>query len=157
MRAARMRHLSLTHALIAESRNFWPVNHCVWILQHFNFRTSQIFAQNSTIFGRPFAKRFALCYLTVAFPVCRVCSVCPVLSVCDVGVLWPNCWTEQDLTWYGYRPRPRQHCIRWGPSSSQRGTAPPLFGPCLLWPNGSPSQQLLSSCLEQHTLYGTAR
>ena len=23
----------------------------------------------------------------------------------------------------------------------------PLFGPCLLWPNGRPSQQLLSSCL----------
>jgi len=24
---------------------------------------------------------------------------------------------------------------------------PPFFGPCLLWPNGRPSQQLLSSCL----------
>jgi len=23
---------------------------------------------------------------------------------------------------------------------------PPIFGPCLLWPNGQPSQQLLSSC-----------
>jgi len=30
---------------------------------------------------------------------------------------------------------------------TERGTAaPPLFGPCLLWPNGCPSQQLLSSC-----------
>ena len=30
-----------------------------------------------------------------------------------------------------------------------RGTAarPPLFGPCLLWPNGRPLQQLLSSCM----------
>jgi len=28
-----------------------------------------------------------------------------------------------------------------------RGTAaPPVFDPCLLWPNGRPSQQLLSSC-----------
>jgi len=27
------------------------------------------------------------------------------------------------------------------------GTQPlPTFGPCLLWPNGRPSQQLLSSC-----------
>ena len=25
----------------------------------------------------------------------------------------------------------------------KRGTAPPLFGPCLLWPNGRPSQLLL--------------
>jgi len=25
--------------------------------------------------------------------------------------------------------------------------APPLFGPCLLWPNGCPSRQLLSSCI----------
>jgi len=32
--------------------------------------------------------------------------------------------------------------------SLKRGTAapPPLFGPCLLWPNGRPSQLLLSSC-----------
>ena len=28
---------------------------------------------------------------------------------------------------------------------SQRGTAP-NFGPCLLWPNGRPSQLLLSTC-----------
>jgi len=26
-----------------------------------------------------------------------------------------------------------------------RAQQPPLFGPCLLWPNGRPSQQLLSS------------
>ena len=25
-------------------------------------------------------------------------------------------------------------------------SSPPLFSPCLLWPNGRPSQQLLSSC-----------
>ena len=31
---------------------------------------------------------------------------------------------------------------------TKRGTAAPtLLGPCLLWPNGRPSQQLLSSCL----------
>jgi len=29
----------------------------------------------------------------------------------------------------------------------RKGTQqPPLFGPCLLWPNGRPPQQLLSSC-----------
>jgi len=27
----------------------------------------------------------------------------------------------------------------------KRGTAPPIVGPCLLWPNGRPSQLLLSS------------
>jgi len=28
-------------------------------------------------------------------------------------------------------------CVRWGPSSSPKGGgAPPIFGPCLLWPNG---------------------
>ena len=44
-------------------------------------------------------------------------------------------------------PRPR--CIRLGLGthlSPERGTAPPLFGPCLLWPNGRPSQLLLSAC-----------
>jgi len=34
---------------------------------------------------------------------------------------------------------------------TERGTAapPPLFGRCLLWPNGRPFQQLLSFCLSQ--------
>jgi len=53
------------------------------------------------------------------------------LSVCNAGVLWPNGWMDQDDTWYGGRPRPRRHCVRWGPSSpTERGTvaAPPLFG-----------------------------
>jgi len=30
-------------------------------------------------------------------------------------------------------------CVRWGPSSAplpQKGAQPPLFGSCLLWPNG---------------------
>ena len=57
--------------------------------------------------------------------VCK--TVCPVLrercaipacpSVCNVGVLSPNGWMDQDATWYGGRPRPRRHCVRRGPSS----------------------------------------
>jgi len=27
------------------------------------------------------------------------------LSVCDVAVLWPNSWMDQDETWHGGRPR----------------------------------------------------
>ena len=50
---------------------------------------SSFFALGTSIFGRPFVKRFALCYRTV------VLSVCPVF---DVGVLWPNGWTDQDET-----------------------------------------------------------
>jgi len=62
------------------------------------------------VFGRPFVKRFALCYRTV---------VCPVG---DVGVLWPNSLTDQDETWHAGTPRPWPHCVRWGPSSpSPRG------------------------------------
>jgi len=66
--------------------------------------------------GRPFAKRFALCYRTV---------VCPVLSVCDVGVLWPNGWMDQDETWHDGRPRPRAHCV----SYPQKGGIHPNFRP----------------------------
>jgi len=72
------------------------------------------------------------------------------LSVCDVGVLWPNGWMHQDATWYGGRPRPMRHSFRWGPSSPPRKGAqqpPPLFGSRLLWPNGRPSHQLMSTCL----------
>ena len=38
---------------------------------------------------------------------------------------------HQDTTWYGGRPQPRWHCVRWDPAPQ-----PPVFGPCLLWPNG---------------------
>jgi len=34
------------------------------------------------------------------------CPVCRRLSVCNVGVLWPNGSMDQDATWYGSRPRP---------------------------------------------------
>jgi len=110
-----------------------------------------------------------------------------VPSLCNVGVLWPNSWTDQDETWQASKPRLWPHCVRWGPSSpspkehSPRFSAhtwhfdpssqmagwiemplgsnvghdrsdivldgepapppkkgaqpPPIFGPCLLWPN----------------------
>ena len=35
---------------------------------------------------------------------------------------------DQDATWYGGRPRPRRHCVRWGPSSPRKGAQqPPTF------------------------------
>ena len=69
----------------------------------------------------------------------------PIFGPC---LLWPNGWMDQDATWYEGRPRPRPHCVTWGPSSpSQKGHSPPIFGPCLLWPNGRPSQLLLSTCI----------
>jgi len=48
-------------------------------------------------------------------------SVCLVLSVCDVGVLWPNGWMYQDETWRTGSPWLWPHCVKWGP---QRGTIP---------------------------------
>ena len=64
----------------------------------------------------------------------------PVLfSAC---LLWPNGWMDQDTTWYGGMSRPKQHCVRWGPSSpTQRGTAPSLFSKPL-WPT-SPQARIL--------------
>jgi len=63
-------------------------------------------------FGRPFVKRFVLCYRTVV--VLSVLSVCPV---CNVGVLWSNGSMDQDKIWHAGRPRPWTHCVRWEPSS----------------------------------------
>jgi len=48
-------------------------------------------------------------------------------------LLWPNGCIGQDVTWYGGRPRPRQLCVRWGPSYPQKKGIPT---PCLLRPNG---------------------
>jgi len=42
------------------------------------------------VFGRP-----NRC-LSVCLPACL-----SVVSVCDVGVLWPNGWIDQDETWHG--------------------------------------------------------
>ena len=80
------------------------------------------------VFGRPFAKQFALCYRTV---VCPVLSVCPV---CDADVLWPNIWIDQDVQ-VGLGPG---HIVLDGepPPRHQKGHSPTIFGPCLLWPNG---------------------
>jgi len=52
---------------------------------------------------------------------------CPA---CNVGALWPNGWMDQNATWYGSRPRPRQHCAKWGPSSPllhKGAQQPPLY------------------------------
>jgi len=44
-------------------------------------------------------------------------------------VLLPNGWMDQDATWYGGGPQPRPHCVKWAPSSPQKGSQqpPPSF------------------------------
>jgi len=75
-----------------------------------SFSSNFLIAKFWPIFGRPFVKRFALCYRSVVCPgpVCPVCPVCPgcpsVLSVSDVRALWPNSWTDQDENWHAGRP-----------------------------------------------------
>ena len=78
--------------------------------------------------------------------VCKtVCSMLTnrclaVCQSCSVGILSPNGWMDQDATWYGGRPGPRRHCVRWEPcpppKKRGRQSSPPLFDPCLLWPKG---------------------
>ena len=64
----------------------------------------------------------------------RAHSPHPIFGPC---LLWPNVCVDQDATWYGGRPQPTRHYVRWGPSSpSPKGAQPPIFGQCPLWPNG---------------------
>jgi len=45
-------------------------------------------------------------------------------------LLWPNGCMDQDVTWYGGRPRPTRHCVRCGPSYPQKkGLTPTHFWP----------------------------
>ena len=44
----------------------------------------------------------------------------PIFGPC---LLWPNGCMYQDTSWYGSRPQPRRHCVRWGPAP------PPNFQP----------------------------
>jgi len=55
------------------------------------------------------------------------CAMGPlsVLSVCNVGVLWPNGWMDQDATWHTGRPQPTRHCVRWDSASPQKGAQQP--------------------------------
>jgi len=88
---------------------------------------------NSTIFGPPFVKRFDLCYGSLS-----CLSVTLVYCGQTVG------WMKMPLgTEIGLGPR---DIVRWGSSSPHKNgrSSPPLFGPCLLWPDGHPSLKLLS-------------
>jgi len=77
-----------------------------------------------------------------------------VLSVCDVAVLWPNGWMDQDKTWHAGCLGP-SHIVLDGdppvPLSVGKGAQQPplskfmgagfaciriIHDPCLLWPNG---------------------
>ena len=81
-----------------------------------------------TVFGRPFVKRFTLCHRTTVL-FCLSCLSC---------LLWPNAWMDLDATWYGGRRRPWRHCVRWRPSSPQKGV-PPYFSAhdcCCQMPGG---------------------
>jgi len=56
------------------------------------------------------------------------------LSLCDVGVLWPNGWMDSDATWYGGRPRPGDIVLDRVPAPvPKRGALqPPIFGICIV-------------------------
>jgi len=50
------------------------------------------------------------------------------LSVCTVGVLWPNGWMGEDATWYTEVDLGPGHIVLDGdPATRERGTASPLF------------------------------
>ena len=79
-------------------------------------------------------------------PMSVLCPIClSVTSLCEVGYCGQTLeWIKMKLAW---RPRPRRHCVRWGPSNPPQkgGTAAPNFRPMycrkmagLLWPNARP-------------------
>jgi len=87
---------------------------------------SDTFDNNSAkcgpIFGRPFVKRFALCYRSVVCPVCLSCL--SVLSVTFVhcGQMVGRIKMKLGML-VGLGPWP--HCVRWEPSSPSREGAHP--------------------------------
>ena len=60
----------------------------------------------------------------------------PIFTPC---LLWPNGWMDQDVTWYGCKPRPTVTCVRWGPIPSKGATeVPPTFLPMSIVAKWSP-------------------
>ena len=89
----------------------------------------------SSILGRQFVKRFTLCYQTV------VCLSC--LSVLSATVVYYG----QTVGWIKMKPGlkvclgPGHHLLHGDPAAPPkkkggRAHQPPIFGSCLLWPNG---------------------
>jgi len=46
----------------------------------------------------------------------------PIFGSC---LLWPNGWMDKDATWYGSRPWPMLHCVRWDPAPHKKRGQPP--------------------------------
>jgi len=94
----------------------------------------------TVVFGRPFVKRFALCYQTVVcLSVCHVMS-CPICPVC-LSATFVHCSQAVGRikmklgVKIGLDPG---HIVLDGDPLSlpKRGAESQIFGPCLLWPNG---------------------
>ena len=51
-------------------------------------------------------------------------------TVCNVGILSPNGWMDQDATWYEGMPQPRALCVRWGPSPPPKFSAQVYYSYC---------------------------
>ena len=62
-----------------------------------------------------------------------------VLSVSNVGVLWPNSWTDKTKLGMEVDLGPDDIMLD-GDPAPPKGVQPPIFGPCLLWPNGCMDQ-----------------
>jgi len=59
---------------------------------------------------------------------CGLCTDACKSANCGLCLLWSNGWMDQDTTWYGGRPWPRRHCVRWDPAPPRKGAQqPPTF------------------------------
>jgi len=76
------------------------------------------------------------------------CPVCP--SVCNVGVLWPNDWMDQDATWFRGRPRPGDIVLDGYPAPPPPGLWSPTFRPMSIVAKRSPisaTAELVYTCI----------
>ena len=99
---------------------------------HFvNFFKIDKYVNELLVFGRPFVKPFALCYQTV---VCLSCPVCLFVTFVHCGQTVGRIKMKLGMQ-VGLSPG---HIVLDGTHLPlpQRGTAPPIFGPYLLRPNG---------------------
>ena len=67
--------------------------------------------------------------------------------------LWPNGWMDEDATWKEVWPRPRPHCVRWGPSGDPAPTAArPHFRPTPIAAKRSPISATAADLVQLATL-----
>ena len=138
-----VRTLQLLLIIAVQEYKFWQISLWQTWARRTHYQTS--YAKNSLT-----ATTDLINFIIVTCKIWRKIGLGHKTSMAETETL--TIFVETEMRhWYASRPsRDRDHNpgSRWVDEdpADPKAVPPPVFGPCLLWPNGCPSQLLLSTC-----------